>query len=64
MALPSGAYGLQARREAPYFWQSLLVRRPKVFFLAVLSSTAAGLSCPFTLHPQVVAKKKVITGMV
>ena len=32
--------------------------RPKVFFLAILSSIAAGLSCPFTLHPQVVAKKK------
>ena len=38
--------------------------RPKVFFIAILSSTAAGLSCHFTLHPQVVAKKKVITGMV
>ena len=57
--LPSGAYGLQARREAPYFWQSLLVRRPKVFFLAILSSKAAGLRVPFYLAATSVCKEKV-----
>ena len=59
MSLPSGANALQARREAPYFWQSLLVRRPKVFFLAILSSTAAGLRVPFYLAATSVSKEKV-----
>ena len=40
------------------------MKRPKVFFLAILSSIAAGLSCPFTLQPQVPAKKKCTSGLV
>lgn len=63
-ALPSGAYGLQARREAPYFWRGKwepLYRNggQKYFWLAILSSTAAGLRVPFYLASTSGCKEKV-----
>ena len=64
-ALPSRANALQARREASDFWQSLLLKRAKN--LLSLPSLAAQLrACvyPFTLHPQMAAKKKCTSGSV
>ncbi len=64
-ALPSRANALQARREASDFCQSLQLRRAKN--LLSLPSLAAQLrACvyPFTLHPQVAAKKKCTSGLV
>ncbi len=65
VSLPSGAYGLQSRREAPDFWRgaggTLLPRigGQKSVFLAILSSTAAGLRVPFYLAATSVCKEKV-----
>ena len=64
-ALPSRANALQARREASDFWQSLLLRRAKnLLSLPSLAAQLRAFLVPFTLHPQVVAKKKAQPGMV
>ena len=64
-ALPSGANALQARREASDFWQSLLLKRAKnLLSLPSLAAQLRAFLVPFTLHPQVVAKKKAQPGMV
>ena len=67
--LPSGAYGLQARREAPYFWRGRwepLCRKggQKYFGLPSLAAQLRACVYPFTLHPQVAAKKKCTSGSV
>ena len=68
-ALPSGAYGLQARREAPYFWRGRwehLCRNgaKSIFGLPSLAAQLRTCVYPFTLHPQVAAKKKCTSGSV
>ena len=64
-ALPSRANALQARREASDFWQSLLLKRTKnLLSLPSLAAQLRAFLVPFTLHPQVAAKKKAQPGMV
>ena len=64
-ALPSRANALQARREASDFWQSLLLRRAKsLLSLPPLAAQLRACVYPFTLHPQVAAKKKCTSGSV
>ena len=68
-SLPSGAYGLQARRETPYFWCGRwepLCRNggQKYFGLPSLAAQLQACVYPFTLHPQVAAKKKCTSGSV
>lgn len=64
VSLPSGANALQARRETPDFWRGAggtflpSIGGQKSVFLAILSSRAAGLPCPFYLASLSGCKEK------